>query len=373
VSGSDSGMSSFEGTRKGALSRSLSDDNLSNYSFGNCYGFDLNQIGVGDGRPLDSSSSSSGSSSSSAKATGNTAVAIAPEAVIGSDIGSNTFAATDVEVTGGAGPLWLEDPREGDHSEEDKALQELLRQKNAWSSLSGVDGENIKATGKTFVILVVDDSSVHRKVCRNSLAHMSTKFNLQILVNTVENGERALEMHGNKDSIPDVMIIDEYMSGMGGRMLGHEVVEICRARPDFDNCVIIGCTAKSDISSGKFMEAGCDAVWIKPMPKKLEALRQIKELVKQRASPPQDRARANDLLKEDLIASELDRHGKAAAQSNKYALFSEWSHVPKRFKHLHQRSLEEKVESPVLLMLEGIEILVSGNSDTISTISGSFI
>ena len=394
-------MPSIDKKRK-PPSRSVSDDSLSSYDFGDSYGFTMDLLGgkVAEKKPKSTdvvtaigkieirsnSSVASGnddvrrprtrfldvngtSSSRSSDGKGE----ITNEGAM--DIGSSAIAcytntsSLALEVESSNAVLFFD----GTSDEQKKdVLHTLLDKKKESKSLTRDADEDNQLVERTLVILVVDDSSVQRKLSRNSLAHKSAEFNLQILVNTVENGERALEMYGSKDSIPDVMIIDEYMSSMGGRILGHEVVETCRSRPEFAHCVIIGCTAKSDISSRSFMEAGCDAVWIKPMPKKLEALRQIMELVKQRKMSSQDSTLDSPVLrKENLAATERDQLGEAAQQA-KYSVFSEWSQVPSRFKFLHLRGSQE-AEPAAPITPEGMEIFISESSDSISTISGSFI
>lgn len=159
-----------------------------------------------------------------------------------------------------------------------------------------------------FSVLVVDDSLISRKITQSKLTGV---FNDQKWkVYAAENGEIALAdvlrfqesgctlkadhkdvsnfnrqsrvcdtSSGSKSKkIPDVIIIDQNMSSTGGRMLGHEVVQRIRSFAELQNIIIIGCTGNPEFSTMPLLEAGCDAVWAKPMPCQAEAMNQIFEL-----------------------------------------------------------------------------------------------
>lgn len=102
------------------------------------------------------------------------------------------------------------------------------------------------------------------------------------MVEGAENGECALNLMETSPSVPDVIIVDQYMETSGGQLLGHEVVAELRRNASFDHAVIIGCTGSMQTAGPFFMEAGCDVVWSKPMPSKEEAQTQIMELLKKR-------------------------------------------------------------------------------------------
>ncbi len=126
------------------------------------------------------------------------------------------------------------------------------------------------------VVLVVDDSVVQRKLTRSRLSgkpENSADID-QIMVNTAENGERALAYCNETSVLPDVVIIDEYMNSTGGSLSGHEVVQSIRNNSKLSHILIIGCTARLEAKE-VLMQAGCDDVWIKPIPSKDEAMRQI--------------------------------------------------------------------------------------------------
>lgn len=105
------------------------------------------------------------------------------------------------------------------------------------------------------LVLVVDDSFLQRKLSTHKLAG---SFNGDVWkVLTAETGEMALKLcedtiidessrndlptsSAAKPRIPDVIIIDQNMSGAGGRLYGHEVVASMRNMPAFNDVVIIG-------------------------------------------------------------------------------------------------------------------------------------
>jgi len=100
---------------------------------------------------------------------------------------------------------------------------------------------------------------------------------MTVVVQCAESGENALEICKSGIDVPDAIIIDEFMPA-GGKLLGHEVVQQLRTLPAFRRVVIIGCTDKAEEAARLFMDSGADAVWIKPMPLRQEALVQVLEL-----------------------------------------------------------------------------------------------
>jgi CheY-like chemotaxis protein len=141
-----------------------------------------------------------------------------------------------------------------------------------------------------FHLLVIDDSIVQRKVTRSKLSGIIDSEDW--LVDTAESAERALQILSVDSptesplvaaatavsSIPDVMIVDQNMFASGGRMLGHEFVARVRSHGALQQTIIIGCTAYPEEASVLMMEAGCDAVWVKPSPSKEEMRLQIQQL-----------------------------------------------------------------------------------------------
>jgi len=130
-------------------------------------------------------------------------------------------------------------------------------------------------------VLIVDDSIIQRKLSQRVLGGMINE--VMWMVECAENGERAMQLVQTSPRRPDVIIIDQNMEPAGGRMLGHQVVELLRKDSAFDNVAIIGCTAM-DEAKQDLLSAGCDAVWSKPMPSKTEAQAQIVQILRNKNS-----------------------------------------------------------------------------------------
>lgn len=149
-------------------------------------------------------------------------------------------------------------------------------------------GKNLKipktsspqSMGRALSVLIIDDSIIQRKLTMRTLGGLIDE--VMWMVEGVENGECALNLMESTPRVPDVIIVDQYMQTSGGRLLGHEVVAELRKNPAFDSAVIIGCTGSADIATPHFLEAGCDAVWSKPMPSKEEAQAQITSFLERR-------------------------------------------------------------------------------------------
>ena len=105
------------------------------------------------------------------------------------------------------------------------------------------------------------------------------KRTLSIIVEGADCAENALTICNSSLTLPDVVIIDEFMSAAGGQMLGHELCKELRGMHQFKRVVLIGCTGMAEEAARKFFDCGADAVWIKPMPQRDEALTQIVELL----------------------------------------------------------------------------------------------
>ena len=129
-------------------------------------------------------------------------------------------------------------------------------------------------------VLIVDDSIIHRKITMKALGGLIDE--VMWVCDSAENGETAIQLVRNSIKVPDVIIIDQDMESTGGRMLGHQVVELLRQDTDFDNVVIIGCTGMSELAQRDLLGAGCDAVWSKPMPSRDEAQGQIVRFLSQK-------------------------------------------------------------------------------------------
>eukprot|EP00603_Paraphysomonas_imperforata_P008717 CAMPEP_0114429202 /NCGR_PEP_ID=MMETSP0103-20121206/9348_1 /TAXON_ID=37642 ORGANISM="Paraphysomonas imperforata, Strain PA2" /NCGR_SAMPLE_ID=MMETSP0103 /ASSEMBLY_ACC=CAM_ASM_000201 /LENGTH=334 /DNA_ID=CAMNT_0001598499 /DNA_START=246 /DNA_END=1250 /DNA_ORIENTATION=- len=136
--------------------------------------------------------------------------------------------------------------------------------------------------GRALSVMIIDDSVIQRKLTMRTLGGLIDE--VVWMVEGAENGECALNLIETSPRVPDVIIIDQYMQSSGGRLLGHEVVAELRRNPIFDTAVIVGCTGSAEEAAPLFLDAGCDAVWSKPMPSKEEAQSQIIALLEKRKS-----------------------------------------------------------------------------------------
>ena len=231
------------------------------------------------------------------------------------------------------------------------------------------------------LVLVVDDSVVQRKLTRSRLSgkpENSADID-QIMVNTAENGERALAYCNETSVLPDVVIIDEYMNSTGGSLSGHEVVQLIRSNSKLSHILIIGCTARLEAKE-ILMQAGCDDVWIKPIPSKDEAMRQILILrnlkYMQHGSNVQNNSKVREGI-DALTGSNLkhfeDQGLFRFSNSSNYsgmppqnftnsAVLDEWSHVRKK-----KFNLVVPGDNSDGFNLEGVEVIL--DVDDIKSVS----
>lgn len=127
-----------------------------------------------------------------------------------------------------------------------------------------IDGEVEDDSGETLRVMVVEDSKSQRKLMLYRMRCIPGAENW--VVRAAINGEEALSLVNSSDEPFDVVIVDENMQSSGGSLLGHEIVDILRKRPDMSQSVIIGCTSNAVRYANNFLAAGADAVWAKPMP-----------------------------------------------------------------------------------------------------------
>jgi CheY-like chemotaxis protein len=150
-------------------------------------------------------------------------------------------------------------------------------------SIGSVFGNDVRSAkmARVFVpalsVLIVDDSITQRKLATKALG--GEIDDILWMVDTAENGERAMQLVQNSPRPPDVIIIDQNMESTGGRLLGHEVVAKLRTNIYFRSVVIIGCTGFFEAAERHFIDAGCDAVWPKPIPSKEIAQSQINQFI----------------------------------------------------------------------------------------------
>ena len=106
--------------------------------------------------------------------------------------------------------------------------------------------------------LVVDDSSVIRKVARRILE----KLDFQII--EAEDGEQALEVC--RSAMPDAVLLDWNMP----RMDGYEFLRNLRRLPDGDRPKVVFCTTENDVAHiARALHAGANEYIMKPFDKEI--------------------------------------------------------------------------------------------------------
>ena len=108
--------------------------------------------------------------------------------------------------------------------------------------------------------LVVDDSSVIRKIARRILEEM----NFQIV--EAEDGEKALEIC--KRGLPDAILLDWNMPVMDG----YEFLGNLRRMPDGDRPKVVFCTTENGMAHiARALDAGANEYIMKPFDKDIVA------------------------------------------------------------------------------------------------------
>ena len=104
--------------------------------------------------------------------------------------------------------------------------------------------------------LVVDDSSVIRKVARRILE------GLDFQISEAENGEEAIE--ACRQHIPDAVLLDWNMP----KMDGYEFLRALRRLPGGDKPKVVFCTTENDVAHiARALHAGANEYIMKPFDK----------------------------------------------------------------------------------------------------------
>jgi two-component system, chemotaxis family, chemotaxis protein CheY len=104
--------------------------------------------------------------------------------------------------------------------------------------------------------LVVDDSSVIRKVARRILE------SLDFQISEAENGEEAIE--ACRQHIPDAVLLDWNMP----KMDGYEFLRALRRLPGGDKPKVVFCTTENDVAHiARALHAGANEYIMKPFDK----------------------------------------------------------------------------------------------------------
>ena len=106
--------------------------------------------------------------------------------------------------------------------------------------------------------LVVDDSSVIRKVARRILE------GLDFQISEAENGEEAIEVC--RQQIPDAILLDWNMP----KMDGYEFLRALRRLPGGDKPKVVFCTTENDVAHiARALHAGANEYIMKPFDKEI--------------------------------------------------------------------------------------------------------
>ena len=106
--------------------------------------------------------------------------------------------------------------------------------------------------------LVVDDSSVVRKIARRILEEM------QFEIIEAEDGEQALEV--GKRALPDAVLLDWNMPIMDG----YEFLGNLRRMPGGDTPKVVFCTTENDVAHiARALHAGANEYIMKPFDKEI--------------------------------------------------------------------------------------------------------
>ena len=106
--------------------------------------------------------------------------------------------------------------------------------------------------------LVVDDSSVIRKVARRILE------GLEFEIAEAEDGEQALE--ACRERMPDAVLLDWNMP----KMDGYEFLRMLRRMPDGDRPKVVFCTTENDVAHiARALHAGANEYIMKPFDKEI--------------------------------------------------------------------------------------------------------
>jgi two-component system chemotaxis response regulator CheY len=106
--------------------------------------------------------------------------------------------------------------------------------------------------------LIVDDSSVIRKVARRILE------GLEFEINEAEDGEQALEVC--RVRMPDAVLLDWNMP----KMDGYEFLRSMRRMPDGHRPKVVFCTTENDVAHiARALHAGANEYIMKPFDKEI--------------------------------------------------------------------------------------------------------
>ena len=115
---------------------------------------------------------------------------------------------------------------------------------------------------QNFTCLIVEDSVLQRKLIQRRLQQFAPAGTVW-QTHFVQSAEKAVDII--RQFSFDLIIVDQNLSGGGGKMKGSEFIHI--VRDELMNTTIVGCTGTQDKSEcRKLTEAGAEFLWQKPPP-----------------------------------------------------------------------------------------------------------
>eukprot|EP00978_Attheya_sp_CCMP212_P005884 scaffold13134_cov52-Attheya_sp.AAC.1 len=121
--------------------------------------------------------------------------------------------------------------------------------------------------------LIIDDVRINRSMLGRRIKRCIAP---NAIITEAASGEDAMAICA-KESF-DIIVVDQYMEGAGGVMVGTDVVFAMRRIRI--NSVIIGCSGHD--RSELFTQAGCDWVWGKPLPSNAVVVTQLRTALSNR-------------------------------------------------------------------------------------------
>lgn len=147
-------------------------------------------------------------------------------------------------------------PKRGSNSENDNV------------SVPNNSRENTSMIEESISILITDDIKMNREMLKRRLKKCIVP---NCVIYEAANGEEAIKLCEKMTF--DVIIMDQYMEGSGGIMVGTDTIIALRDRIKVQS-FIIGCSG-NDIEGG-FLAAGADLVWKKPIPSNETIIQQLR-------------------------------------------------------------------------------------------------
>jgi signal transduction histidine kinase/ABC-type branched-subunit amino acid transport system substrate-binding protein/CheY-like chemotaxis protein len=156
-------------------------------------------------------------------------------------------------------------PARGPAAIEDKSADDAAPASPARSSVAADAADlRLEDVARNWQVLVVDDMPMNVKVAKKKLTEMEPFASLGWNVSGAKNGEEAFRLIAEEGKRFDLILMDQIMSGSGGKWLGTET--LCHIRNlerqrGLPRSVVVGYTAVGEETKMEF-----DFRWSKPLP-----------------------------------------------------------------------------------------------------------